>query len=92
MQNLVLTGRCSEIGKDGMTLELNQRPVVKTRGIVSVSYHDRTIQLAAQVAHVGGSRAGLAFIYESESERDAVAHFVASLAEAKHRAGPVLLS
>jgi UDP-3-O-acyl-N-acetylglucosamine deacetylase len=92
LQNSVLAGRCREIGVEGMTVELKPKPANKSRGIVSLVHLDRTIELAAQVAHVVGIRAGLAFIYESESERNAVAHFVASLAESNHQVGPVLLS
>jgi hypothetical protein len=92
VQDSVLTGHCTEIGKDGMTVDLNQPPALRTRGMVSVSHLDWTIELKARVAHVEATHAGLAFIYKSESERDVVAGFVASLAKSQHRTGPVLLS
>ncbi len=91
-QNSTLIARCREISKNGMTLEIQEPLPLNSFGTVSVNYQDRTIELRARVAHAGANHGGLEFIYESEAERNEVAHFVASLAAPQNRPGPVLLS
>lgn len=91
VEKLTLTGRCREISHEGMTFEARQPLTPDSSGMVSISYQDRTIEIHARVAHVAGTRSGLEFLYELETERSAVAHLVASLAAPQNRQGPVLL-
>jgi len=91
VQNTTLFARCREISKDGMTLELIEPIPLSSRGTVSMSHLDRTIEVQARVAHVGPVRGGLEFIYENDAERSEVDQFIASLAALQNRPGPVLL-
>jgi hypothetical protein len=92
VQNSTLFARCREISKDGMTLELMQPIPANSRGTVSVSYLNRTLELQARVAHAGEIRGGLEFIYETDAERIEVDQFIASLAGTQNRPGRVVLS
>ena len=91
LQNSTLIGRCKEISKEGMRLELRQPPPTNSVGTVSISHQGRTLQLKVRVAHAGATYGGLVFMYESEKERSSVAHFVASLAAPENPPGPVLV-
>jgi hypothetical protein len=90
--DLTLTGRCKEISQEGMTLELRQPLTLNSSGTVSFHYREQTIQIRARVAHVAKTHCGLEFLCESETERSALAHLIASLTPAQSRPGPVLLS
>jgi len=59
------------------------------RGTVSVSHQGRTLELAVRVAHAANG--GIEFLYESDEEREAVAHLVASLSSSR-TFGPTLVS
>jgi hypothetical protein len=91
IQNSTLTGRCREISKEGMRLELRHPLPSDACGTVFLSYQDRVIELGARVAYTGATHGGLVFLYESERERSAVAQLVGSLANTQSRPGPVLL-
>jgi hypothetical protein len=92
VENSAMAGRCREISRDGMIFELGQPVLLNTFGTVAITFHDRTIELKARVAHVDGLRAGLEFIYAGDSERTTVAQLVASLPMTQNRPGPVLLT
>ena len=91
VEQSTLTGRCREISQEGMTFETRQPLTPASSGVVLIGYQDRTIEIHARVAHVTEAQGGLEFLYESEAERSAVAHLVASLASSQNRQGPVLL-
>lgn len=91
IENTTLPGRSKDIGKEGMTLELREPLQHETFGRVFLSYQGRSIEIRVRVAHVEGVNAGLEFLPESEAERTSIAQFVASLASAPPRSGPVLL-
>ncbi len=92
VEDLALTGRCREISQEGMTLELRQPLTLNSSGTVSLNYREQTIQIRARVAHVAKTHCGLEFLCESETERSALAHLIASLTPAQSRPGPVLLT
>jgi hypothetical protein len=92
VESLTLNGHCREISQEGMTLELQHPLTPNSSGIVSFSYRGQTIDIRARVAHVAETHAGLEFLCESEAERSAVAHLVASLTSGQSRPGPVLLT
>jgi hypothetical protein len=91
LQNSTLAGRCREISKEGMRLDLPQPLPADACGTVAMSYHEETLELNVRVAHTGTVQKGLEFLYSSEKERNAVARLIASLAEGQNRPGPVLL-
>jgi hypothetical protein len=91
VQNATVTGRCREISKEGMKLELAKPMAAGSRGTVSMSYQDQTLEVSVRVAHAGNMH-GLKFLYESDKERLAVARLVSALAAPQNRLGPVLLS
>jgi hypothetical protein len=88
-QRSTSVGRCKDISHDGMRLELPDPLPPDARGTVAISYQGRTLELSVRVAHAANG--GLEFLYESEGERKAVEHLVASLAGARSRPGPVLV-
>jgi len=92
VEDLTLTGRCREISQEGMTLELRQPLTLNSSGMISLHYREQTIQIRARVAHVATTHCGLEFLSESETERSALAHLIASVTPAQSRRGPVLLT
>jgi len=92
VEGSTLDGRCTEIGQEGMTLELKQPLTPNSSGMVSLTYRDHTLEIRARVAHATGTNAGLEFLYNSEEERGDVANLVASVASSQSRPGPVLLN
>jgi hypothetical protein len=92
IHNLTVAGRCREISKEGLKLELRQPLPRDCRGTITLSYRDQTVEVSVRIAHVGARHGGLEFLYESDGERVAVAHLIASLSAEPHRPGPVLLN
>jgi hypothetical protein len=88
-QGSTLTGRCKDISHEGMRLELTEPLPPNARGTVSVSHQGRTLELAVRVAHAANG--GIEFLYESDEEREAVAHLVAALSSSR-TFGPTLVS
>ncbi|MGA3049983.1 MAG: PilZ domain-containing protein [Terracidiphilus sp.] len=80
VQDSTLTGRCTEIGKAGMKLEIEAPPEPNSFGKVSMSYEDRTLEVRVRLVHVGETHAGLDFIYSSDKERQAMANLVETVA------------
>jgi hypothetical protein len=89
VQHSTLSGRCSDISTEGMRLELRQPLPPNASGTVSMSYRDRTVELEVRVAHAGATHGGMKFVYKSECERSAVAHFIASVASTQSRLCPI---
>jgi PilZ domain len=92
VEGLTLTGRCREISQEGMTLEIRQPLPLNSSGMVSLQYREQIIEIRARVAHVAQTHCGLEFLCEAETERNALAHLIASLTSAQGRPGPVLLT
>ena len=54
-------------------------------GTVLLSCHDNQLELNVRVAYSGKAYEGVEFIYNSDSERDSVAHLIAFLAGSTDR-------
>jgi hypothetical protein len=91
IQNSKLPGRCTEISKEGMKLEVGQVLESNALGTVSMNHLGQTHEFRVRVAHVGPTHGGLEFIYSSDAERTAMAHIVELASVPKNRPGPVLL-
>ena len=87
-----LPGRCRNISKEGMRLELRQPLPPNALGTVRLNCQDSPLELSVRVAYSGKTYEGVQFIYRSDRERDAVAHLVASLAGSIDRSRPILLN
>ena len=85
VQESTLTARCIEISKEGIRLELQQPLPPNACGKVSIHYQGLVLELNMRIAHVGETHSGMEFIYKSESERNAVANLIASLAPSRKR-------
>ena len=79
-ENSTRIGRCRDISNEGMRLELRQPLPPDACGTVSMTFRNETLELNVRVAHAGATQHGMKFIYTSDSERNAVARLVASLA------------
>ena len=79
VQQTTLQGRCRNISKEGMRLELCQPLPADARGTLLMTYRDQPIEINIRVAHRGATHDGVEFIYQSDGERLAVTHLVASL-------------
>ena len=84
-------GRCTEISKEGLRLELEEPLQCDSCGKVFLCYQGRALEFRARVVHVGAKYCGLEFIYSSDAEQNAVAHLVESLAVPHSRRGPLML-
>jgi hypothetical protein len=90
-RNITLAGRCTEISKEGLKLELTAPLQSDSCGKVTMSHQGRTLEFRVRVVHAGAKQCGLEFIYSSEAEQTAVAHLVESLAVPQGRRGPIIL-
>ncbi len=86
-----VSGRCSEISKEGMRVELHEPVALDTCGSVSISYKDLSLELPVCVMRSGAGHDGLKFIFASEKDRSLVDRLVALLAAATGQPGPVLV-
>jgi hypothetical protein len=84
-------GRCTEISTEGMKLEVHQQLAVDAAGAVQITFNDFSLELPVRVAHCGSGCDGVQFVYASDEERDNVIRFIAMLAAAPRRPGPLLL-
>ena len=89
-----IPGRCREIGKEGMTVDLREPISADVTGSVSLDYKNISLDLGVSVTHSGNTAHGLKFLFESEQEKAAVERLVALLAGSggsSGQAGPVLV-
>lgn len=91
LQNATIPGRCQEISREGMKVELRDPVTPDTCGTVSVSYKELSLELPVCVARAGAGLGGLRFILESEKDRSAVERLVSLLASAAGHPGPILV-
>jgi len=78
-------GRCKDISREGMRMELCQPLPQDACGKVSLKFQDLTLEVNVRVAHAGATQDGMKFICSSDNERNAVARFVASLTVPRDR-------
>jgi hypothetical protein len=86
-----IPGRCKEIGKEGMKVQLQQPVPPDTCGTVSIVYKDVALELRVCVAHAEAGYDGLKFLFESEKDRNAVERLVKLLSGPSGPQGPVLV-
>lgn len=86
-----LNGRCREISKDGMRVELGEPLPPDFSGMASLTYQNIALTLRVCVAHTGPERDGVKFVFDSQKERTAVARLVAVLAARTQGNGPTLV-
>jgi hypothetical protein len=91
VEQSTLFGRCKNISKEGMRLELSRPLPPNVRGTVTLNYRDSSLELSVRVANSGTTYDGVELIYNSDSERDAVAHLVGSLTSPSERPRLTLL-
>jgi hypothetical protein len=91
LTDATIPGRCKEISKEGMRVELRDQVAAESSGTVSVSYKNLALELRVSVAHSGKGSDGLKFLFETEEDRSAVEHLVALLSGPTGQAGPVLV-
>lgn len=89
--NIDCAGKCMDISKQGMRIEVSQPLLLNACGKVSIRYQDRTLEFNMRVVHVEEMSCGLEFLYESIEEQNEVAHLVASLAISPQRSTLVLV-
>jgi len=88
-----IPGRCREIGKEGMTVELREPLSSDVTGLVSINYKNMELDLGVAVTHSSEKAHGLKFLFENEQEKTAVERLVALLAGSGStgQPGPVLV-
>jgi len=91
LEESTLFGRCTEISTEGMKLDVCEPLSVDTPGAVHFTFQNVSVDLPVRVAHCGSGCDGVQFMYGSDEERDEVIRFIALLAAAPRRKGPLLL-
>lgn len=74
-------GRCVDIGKEGLRLELDQSLLPDDCGTLSLFCRGQIFELRVRVAHDGAAQGRMEFVYTCESERAVVQDLLASLAK-----------
>jgi hypothetical protein len=91
LQDSVVSGRCKEISKEGMKVQLQQPVPAETCGTIAIGYKDLTLELRVSVARAGPDFDGLKFLFESDRDRAAVERLVALLSGSSGQFGPTLV-
>lgn len=91
LQDESIPGRCREISKEGMRIELQHPIAADTCGTVSLIYQDLSLELRVCVTHAEAEFKGLKFLFESDKDRNAVERLVALLSRSSGPPGPVLV-
>lgn len=91
LQSSSISGRCREISREGMRVELRDPVTPDTCGTISVSYKELSLELPVCVARAGAGQSAFRFILESEKDRTAVERLVSLLAGMTGHAGPMLV-
>ena len=91
VKSSTLAGRCTEISKEGMKLELRQPVATDSCGKISMRCQGRKIEFPVRVVHSALTNCGVEFLHDSEIEQAAVAHLVELLVVPQNRRGPILL-
>jgi hypothetical protein len=84
-QDSTRIGRCVDIGKEGLKLELDQSLLPDDCGTLSLFCRGHIFELRVRVAHAGASQGRMEFIYSCDSERAVVQDLLASLAKPSER-------
>jgi len=79
MANETLAVRCTDIGVEGMRLELPSNVVSGCQGTVRLHYQNQTFELKVRVARIGPMYCGLEFVCDSHAEKGTVIHLLAIL-------------
>ena len=91
VQNATVAGRCTEISKEGMKLELRQPVARDCSGKVSLRFQGRKLEFSVRVVHSELTSCGVEFLLASEAEQIAIAQLVELLVVQENRRGPILL-
>jgi hypothetical protein len=91
MQDVSIPGRCREISKEGMRIELQHPVAAETCGTISLAYKDHSMELRVRVTRSAAETKGLKFLFESDKDRSAVERLVALLAGSSGQPGPMLV-
>jgi hypothetical protein len=75
-----------------MRLELREPLPPDSFGTVIMNYENLSVKLSVRVTHAKSDHDGLKFIYDSDDQRNELAHLVTQLIASPKRRGPYLLS
>ena len=92
IENSTHLGRCREISTEGMRRDLREPLPPDSFGTITMSYENLSVKLSVRVTHAKSDHDGLKFIYESDDQRNDLAHLVTLLLAPRKRRGPYLLS
>lgn len=91
LESARVPGRCREISREGMRVELGQPVAPDSCGSVSISYRELSVELPVCVTRSGPDNDGLKFVFRSDEDREAIERLVARLAGPTGQRGPVLV-
>jgi PilZ domain len=83
LQDASISGRCREISRDGMRIELQHPVAAESCGTVFLSYKDLSLELRVCVTRSAAETQGLKFLFESDKDRGAVEQLVTLLARSR---------
>jgi hypothetical protein len=86
-----VSGRCHEISREGMRLELRQPLPADYAGVVSLSYQNVDLEVQVEFAHANAPQEGVRFVFSSDKQRSDVARLVALLAANPGPTGLILV-
>jgi hypothetical protein len=84
-------GRCRQISKEGMSVELQEPVAADASGTVAIHYKNLALELRVAVTNSGKGVEGLRFLFDTDEDRISVERLVALLAGSTGQPGPVLV-
>ena len=79
VQNSLHLARCQDISEDGMRVELPAPFPPDCCGEVAFSFQELSFELPVRVMHTGVTCHGLAFVYQSEEQRQSILRLISHL-------------
>ena len=84
-------GRCRQISREGMSVELPEPLAADASGTVSIRYKNLALELRVEVTNSEKGVEGLKFLFDTDEDRSSVERLVALLAGGTGQPGPALV-
>jgi PilZ domain len=91
LESRMVPGRCREISKEGMLVELTEPVAPDSSGSVSIRYRGLLVEISVTVAHSGSGQEGLKFVFRCDQDRMVIERLVALVSGTTGQPGPVLV-
>lgn len=76
VENVVQTGRCTEIGFGGMRLDSPSLLSAEINPVIQISYRDVFLEIPVRVVHQDAGGKGMQFLWETDEQKQGVTRLI----------------